>query len=230
MIFKKKQAAKNNQKPQAKPDNPYLEAQKAWDDRYWQLAKSKHNWQIACGVISVIALILTITNARLATDSHILPIAVETCQGTATNILPVQISPNNLTMIVKFALNQFIVNARTIVADADAEKALLDKVYAYSADNTLPFLADYYDKNDPFTLAANETADVAILDSMPISANTWQITFDVTKKGQGGSQEKSRWLATLTFKQGEVNQKYVSTNPFGLYVTSVTWAEISTQQ
>lgn len=228
MLFKKKRHEKDSSQRKKTLDNPYLEARAEWDDRYWRLSESKRNWQLAFGAVTVIALILAVTNTRLATQSHILPIAVETCQGTTTGILPVQVNGSALDMIVRFSLSQFIVNARTIVSDTDAQKALLDKVYAYSADNTLPFLADYYDKNDPFTLAATQTAEVNILESMPISANTWQVTFDVTDKGQGGNGEQSRWLATLTYRQGEVNPKYIAVNPFGLYVTNVTWTQIST--
>lgn len=228
MLFKKKRPITTN-KTKHSPDNPYLSARAEWDDRYWCLAQSKRNWQIACAVIGGIALILTMTNAKLSTSSHVLPIAVETCQGTPIGLLPVQLDKTTRDSLVKFALNQFILNARTIVADNDAEKALLDKVYAYSADATLPFLADYYSKHDPFVMAARTTANVTILDSMPISPTTWQITFDVAEKGEGENHSKSRWLATLTYKQGEVNPKYIAVNPFGLYVTSVTWAQLSTE-
>src|ERR1043166_9351097 len=99
--------------------------------------------------------------------------------------------------LINFAMNQFIINARTIVNDIEAEKSLLNKVYAYSADNTIRSLHDYYQKNNPFDASTYNTITVNIVNSLPVSKYTWQITWDEIKRSSHGGNVlgTSRWMA-----------------------------------
>lgn len=207
--------------------NPYIQAREEWDDRYGNMAKSIKNWQIAFAVMSIFALIMSITNARIATLSKIQPVLVETCEGSPTGFLPINGSKLQMDKVIKYSLDNFIINSRTIVGDAQAQKALLDKVYAYSADNTLMYLREYYEKNDPFIAASKYATQIKIIDTVPISSNTWQITFDETKKDAIDGEATSRWVATVTYRLGEVNPHFMVQNPFGIYITQMSWTELT---
>ena len=209
--------------------NPYLAGRKEWDDRYYNMKKAIKNWQFAFLFVAVLAAILAITNARIATQSKIKPVAVETCQGAIMGLLPVNGSVIHIDQVVRYALDQFVINAKTVVGDALAQKALLNKVYSYSADNTILYLRDFYNKNNPFMEAEKYNAQVKIIDTIPLSNNTWQITFDEIKTDPTGISiaGTSRWVATLTYKIGEVKPAFISQNPFGIYVTQLSWAQVS---
>ncbi len=209
-------------------NNPFLkgaEGRKEWNDRYMNMAKAIRNWQLAFFAAIAIAVLLTLAVVKIATASRVQPFVVETNQGMPYAIKALPSLSASDQRIINFAINQFIINAKTIVDDTEAEKALLDKVYAYSADNTIPFLHDYYQANNPFDLADQYTVSVTIVNSMPISSHTWQVTWDETKRSSSGTiMEVSRWMANLTYKFGEVNTKFMNDNPFGLYITQVAWS------
>jgi type IV secretory pathway TrbF-like protein len=213
--------------------NPFVkgaEGRREWNDRYMNMAKSIKNWQIAFFAAMVMAVILALVVAKIATESKVQPFVVETNQGMPYAIKPLTSLSNRDQRLINFAVNQFIINAKTIIADTHAEKILLDKVYAYSADNTIGFLHDYYQTNNPFTVAAQYTVTVDIINSMPIGSRTWQVTWDETKRNTaaGNILGVTRWMANLTYKFGDVDPKFMTDNPFGLYITNISWSQSQT--
>lgn len=210
--------------------NPYVagsEGRKEWNDRYMNMARAIRNWQMAFFTAMVVVILFAIVVARIATESRVQPFVVETNNGMPYAIKPMESISAQDQRLINFAVNQFIVNARTIVSDAEAEKALLNKVYAFSANNTLGFLHDYYQENNPFNLAAQYTVTVNIVNSLPISHDTWQITWDETRRSTNGDNVLgvTRWMANVTYKFGDVNPRFITDNPFGLYVTQISWSQ-----
>lgn len=229
---KEKEAGEVN--PNQELQNPYVmgaQGRQEWNDRYFNLSKAIRHWQTAFASIVMLTIIMILIIAKMSMQSRIQPVVVETSQGMPVAILPVTGTLTNSVTLVNFAINQFIINARTIVADTQAQKTMLDKVYAYSAENTLSFLHDYYQKNNPFELAAQHTLQVSIINTTQISANTWQVTWDETQKNSNGDNAANvtRWMANVTYRLGEVNAAHLTENPFGIYITQVSWSPLPTQ-
>jgi type IV secretion system protein VirB5 len=212
------------------PQNPYVkgaEGRKEWNDRYENMKKSIGAWQKAFFCSIAISIIFAIVTAKMASESRVQPFVVETNNGMPYAVKPMEAISSQDQRLINFTINQFIINARTIVNDTEAEKVLLNKVYAYSANNTISFLHDYYQKNNPFDLSGQYTVTVNIVNSLPISRDTWQITWDETKRSANGGNilGTTRWMANMTYKFGDVNQRFITDNPFGLYVTQVSWSK-----
>jgi type IV secretion system protein VirB5 len=212
------------------PLNPYIagsEGRREWDDRYRNMAKAIKNWQVAFMAAIGVAIVLSLVVARIATESRIEPFVVETNKGMPYAIVkPVAAMSAEDPRLVNYAINQFVINAKTIVNDTDAERSLLNKAYAFSADNTIGFLHEYYQKNNPFTLAAQTTVSVAIVNAMAISRNIWQVTWDETARDPAGNVIKvSRWMGNFTYRFGDPDPQFMTDNPFGLYISQATWAE-----
>jgi type IV secretory pathway TrbF-like protein len=184
-------------------------------------------WQIAFGGSLLLSIIFSVGLVVVSCQSKIKPFIVETQQGqpyaihTGTRI---SLSDERL---INFALNQFIINSRTVLPDNAAQKQLTQKVYAYSADQTIGYLHDYYQANNPFEKIAEYTVDVSIINAMPLTQNTWQITWDETKRNllDHSALSQTRWLANITFAFAEPNEKFLNDNPFGLYVTHLNWSQ-----
>lgn len=210
--------------------NPYVtgsEGRKEWNDRYMNMSESIRHWQQAFFSAMVVVILFATIVARIATESRVQPFVVETNHGMPYAIQSMRsLSPHD-QQLINFAVNQFIVNARTIVSDEQAQKTLLNKVYAFSANNTLGFLHDYYEGNNPFNLASQYTVTVNIVNSLPISHDTWQITWDETKRSTNGDNVLgvTRWMANVTYQFGDVNPRFITDNPFGLYITQVSWSQ-----
>jgi type IV secretion system protein VirB5 len=235
MIMKKFIFGNKSKDSQSSTGNPFTagsEGREEWNDRYFSMKKQIAWWQIAFLISSIIAVLLAAAAFKYSTQSHIQPVVVEVCNGEPKNLLPVSAILPNEDRLVKYAIDQFITNSRMIIADAEAQKGLLDKTYAYSAGSTLQFLNDYYHQNNPFELAKQMVTQVMIIDSIKISPHTWQITWDEIRKNVNGNDvlSKKKWVATITVQLGNVNQKFIKENPFGIFISQMSWSEIPVQK
>lgn len=213
-------------------NNPYLDTNAGraeWNDRYLNLTKHLMYWRIIA-IFALVVAIMTISLLMIfGPSSHVKTFAVETCNGAPHTIIPVSDKIPEQDALVNYALREYITNARSIIADADAEKHLLDKVYAYTAGATVGLLHDYYEANDPFKNAASYTRQVVIVNSLKISPKTWQITWDEINRNVATNAliDRTRWVATVTYQIGQVNSKYLNANPFGIYFTHMSWSQIA---
>lgn len=221
----------NNARKSSEIQNPYIkgaEGRKEWDDRYMNMSDAVKKWQIAFLIIAGLAFIELIIIAVNITQSKIKPYVVETNHGVPYAIKSVNDSISDKDqLLVNYAVNQFVMNAKTIIADTQAEKEMLSRVYAYSAGNTVSFLQDFYAQNNPFNLAGDYTVGVNIINSLRMSNNTWQITWEETKRRTNGGAllSSAKWVGQFTYKFGEVNPKHLTANPFGIYITNVSWSQ-----
>jgi type IV secretion system protein VirB5 len=215
--------------------NPYTSdalGKKEWNDRYMNMAIAIRNWQIAFFVSIVMSLVLALVVGKIATESHVQPYIVQTNNGMPLNIQSmVELSSKDKQTLAYYAVSQFIENARTVITDNDAQKTLVDKVYAYAADDSLNYLKDFYENNNPLLINSKYTVSVNNVTPMLLSNNTWQVTWDETKRDitSGELISTSRYLANLSYQFGNVNSKFITENPFGLYITQMSWSQIQDQ-
>ena len=219
-LFKKIKPASN--------ENPYLNAgRQEWNNCYDNLAKSRRYWQFAFAAAMSLAILLGFFIEKIAQRSSIQPFVIATNEGMPIVLQPAKAVAVTDIHLVNYAMNQFIINARSVINDPEAEKNVLTKVYAYSAKQTKLFLRDFYNAHDPFRIAEQFSISVQIINSLPISNHTWQLTWDETKfpRNGGPAIEKSRWMAQLHYELGAVNPQFITDNPFGIYITEINWSQ-----
>jgi type IV secretion system protein TrbF len=214
--------------------NPYVqgaEGRREWNDRYGTMHQSLRLWQLAFFSTLMGNAVLGGVLGCIAMSAQVQPFVVETHDGIPYAIAPMQSTSVHDQRLINFAINQFILNARTVVQDPAAQKALLDKVYAYAANQTLPFLHDYYQNHQPFEMAQQKTITISIISSLPISEHLWQVMWDETvhNRADGNTTQVTRWVANVTVQFGDVNPHFINANPFGLYITQVAWTPMVLQ-
>lgn len=211
-------------------ENPYVAGapgRREWNDRYFNMSNAIKQWQIAFYGMLGLVVIFAFLMVREANKVKVQPFVVEMNQGMPVAIQDMSEGDPNDKKIILFALEQFIVNARSIVSDETAEKAMLNKVYAYAADGTVSFLNDYYKENDPFQESNTHTTSIDIVNTLKVGDNTYQITWDESMRdaNTGTMMGKARYIGEVTYKMGEVDKRFVKDNPFGLYVSQLSWSE-----
>jgi type IV secretion system protein TrbF len=222
----------DSERPSGANQNPHLDrtqGRRIWNDRYLNLAKARRQWQWAFAGVLFIACALLILVFKLSLQSKLIPFVVELNKGMPMGVVSVTSNLPQLDKLTQFSLTQFITNSRTILSDSEAEKMLLDKTYAFSAEDTLGFLRTYYTEHNPFERGAHTTVQIVVLNCLKMSQSTWQITWDEIEKSKNGDAviDQSRWIATLIVQKSEPNPKFLNDNPFGIYVTQVSWAKIN---
>ena len=211
-------------------ENPYVTGapgRKEWNDRYFNMARAIKQWQIAFYAMLGLVTIFAFLMVREANKVKVEPFVVEMSDGMPIAIKDMSEGDPNDGRIILFALEQFIVNARSIVGDDTAEKAMLAKTYAYASDEAVTFLNEYYKENDPFDIAASDTTSVDIVNTLKMGDNTYQITWDETERNNinGAIINKTRWIGNVTYHMGDVDKRFVKDNPFGLYVSQLSWSQ-----
>ncbi|MBY0378404.1 MAG: type IV secretion system protein [Gammaproteobacteria bacterium] len=211
-------------------ENPYVYGalgREEWNDRYFNMARAIKQWQIAFYAMLVLVAIFAFLMVREANKVKVEPFVVEMSEGMPVAIKDMSEGDPNDSRIILFALEQFIVNARSVLGDDTAEKAMLAKTYSYASDKAVTFLNEYYKENDPFDIAANYTTSVDIVNTLKVGDNTYQITWDETERDNtnGGVINKTRWIGEVTYRMGDVDKRFVKDNPFGLYVSQLSWSQ-----
>jgi type IV secretory pathway TrbF-like protein len=213
--------------------NPFVfgeAGRREWNDRYDNMRQSIQRWQwISFGFLGLTFLLLG-GFLYLASQSRIEPYVIDVNQGMPIHLQSLNPNDTRSLQVVNYVLNQFIQNARSVLGDREAEKALLKRVYAYSANSSLSVLASFYQTRNPFDISQQKTITVQIVNSMPLTRHTWQITWDelARNRDSGDIIESHRYMATLSYAFGKVNSHFLEDNPFGLYVTDIAWAENQT--
>ncbi len=211
-------------------ENPYVKealGRKEWNDRYFNMSNAIKQWQIAFYAMLGLVLVFAFLMVREANKVKVEPFVVELNEGVPIAIKSMSEGEPNDKRIILFALEQFIVNTRSVLSDEAAERAFLSKAYAYASDKAVVFLNDYYKENDPFVEASMHTTSIDIVNTLKVGDNTYQITWDETLRdnSSGIVVGKSRYIGDLTYKMGEVDKRFAKDNPFGLYVSDVSWSQ-----
>jgi type IV secretion system protein TrbF len=129
--------------------------------------------------------------------------------------------------VTKWAIQQFIVNARTVTPDIPQQKEHLFDAYAFVRTQGYDELDAYYhdqqaDRN-PFDIAQKswvQVSNVRVLKLPP--PGTYQADWDEARTDYNTTAAQlSNWRATMKVEQGDATDR----NPIGLYITTLDWAE-----
>ena len=129
--------------------------------------------------------------------------------------------------VTKWAIQQFIVNARTVTPDIQQQKQHLFDAYAFVKTQGYDELETYYHDNrvdrNPFDIAKKswvQVSNVRVL-KLPVP-ETFQATWVETRTDYNTTvAQPSSWRATMKVEQAEATDR----NPIGLYITTLDWAE-----
>jgi len=209
-------------------ETPYLAARREWNERYSSYIAAANNWRIvALGSIAIA--ILAVVGLVLVSSQHkIVPYAVEfDGNGEVTRIARATAAstPNERQMIA--ALRNWLIGARTIYTDLQAQKSLIDQTYAMTYPDSACYqtLATFHRDKNPYRRSANETVEVTVNAVMPITSSTWQIEWtEVTKQRSGQIIDTKQYQGSITtILSAPTNEAQIMINPLGIYAQQCTW-------
>ena len=129
--------------------------------------------------------------------------------------------------IIQAQVANLIWNARTVLADQQAQKTLLDRTYAFLSTTASASLSEYYKTHSPF--GSGSTVDVEISSVLPISKESYQINWVENRFNGSQPAGTTNWKASVTVgidkKLADQPQMSLS-NPLGIYIKSLTWTQV----
>jgi len=214
--------------------DPYIKARQEYDEITHNINVSKQNWQRIAFVLGL-ALIVSITSNILTINkAHVIPYIVQVDNlGRALATTEAKELPLNDERITKAFVYQYIDMARSVVSDPVALRNDLTQVYQESIKSLQSnFLDDYYKQNNPFDYAQNKgTRHVEFLVFLKEAENTYSVEWrEIERNYDNQVLDETHYKALITVIQipptNEDQYKENPLNPFGLYVTSLSWSKL----
>jgi type IV secretion system protein VirB5 len=223
----------SNENSAPKVATPYLNARREWDERYGDSIARARTWQVvAIGAMAVAAMAVAGV-AYIGAQSKIQPfvIGIDGLGSPVAVAKPIAAGQEINQRIMISQVANWVWNARTMLADPDAQKILVDRVYAMINADTGKYLNDYYAAHPPFSTDGT-TVKVTITSVLPTSAATFEVSWTESRAEPGRMAVTTRWKASITTgsdpKMAE-KPTVALNNPLGIFVKSLTWAEAITQ-
>lgn len=206
--------------------NPYLNARREWDERYGDALARAKNWRMAAFASLAIAGIAVLGITYIGAQSKIKPFVVALDRMGNPVAMAQPVTGGAISQrIVEAQVANWLWNARSVLADASAQKVLINRVYDMVGSDAASYLSQYYSAHPPFGFVTN----VTITSVLPISKDTFQVNWDETKVLNGQNQPVQHWKANITTGQDEKladNPQVMLNNPLGLFIRNISWTPV----
>lgn len=150
--------------------------------------------------------------------------------GRAVSVIPAKQVAVKDVRLQEAVVARWVTNLRTVIADAVAQRRLVDEVYAETGQNSpdSATITEFYSKNSPFDLLTKETVDVSIESIVQQSSKTYEVAWtEVTRDLNGNLLSNHPYRAFVSVVTQEVTDaRQALVNPLDLYVTNLTWGEV----
>ena len=214
--------------------DPYIKARKEYDEITHNINASKRNWQRIAFVLGM-ALIVSITsNIFTINRAHVVPYIVQVDNvGRAIATVEAKQLPLNDERIIKAFVYQYIEMARGVISDPEALRNNLTMVYQESIKSVQSnFLDPFYKDNNPFDYAQKKgTRHIELLVFLKEAENTYSVEWrEIERNYDNQVLDETHYKALVSVIQippsSEDQYRENPLNPFGLYVTSLSWSKL----
>lgn len=212
------------------PEQSLARGRREWDDRYAGLARGRRNWQLAALALLAVDALLSAGIIHLASQSRVSPFVVEVDRlGQAVAFGPAEQLRKTDERLIRYQLNLFIRDVRSVFADPEVQKTVINRAYAHSKDGALGFLNEYFKRSNPFLRQAEGTVAVQVQSVLRLSPTSWQVQWRETRIAPAGRvATETAWQAVLGVQLSPPDTTDVLLiNPLGLYVTDINWTQTS---
>ena len=213
-------------------DNAFLRGKAAWNDMYGSALDRTKKYRYTTIVLSIALVISTFGLIVMGTQSKIQPYIVNVGQnGNIVDINSAQKAPTITTKIIKYFLQKFIINLRSVSGDNIIEKARLAEVYAsvntVGNSNALNIVKGYITENNPFVINSKFTNEVNIQTILAVGNNIYQITWEEIKRTTGGNVVSTNYYTgQISYDLEQTSDKNFQYNPFGVFITAISWSKV----
>ena len=214
--------------------DPYIKARSEYQIHTDNLNAAKQNWQrlaflLAFVCIGQLWLVLYAIN-----KAHVTPYVVDVdTLGRAQAVTEIKEAPLNDERVIRAFVYQYIDRARSVASDPEIIKSNLGNVYKDStASVQRNFLDVYYQENNPLDYMKDKgTKYIEPTIFLRQSENTYSVEWrEIERNYDNQILGETRYKGLISVVQvpptNKDNFKDNPDNPFGLYVTSVSWAKL----
>lgn len=232
MMFKKQKNVSNQQEKESGQLNPYLSARREWNERYGEYIARERLWRL----IAIICLLVTGISVGgvvyIGSQSRFVPYVVQVDKlGRPLSVGPAEKMKPVDTRVLRSMVASFIVNVRSVSADAAVLYNAINKAYSMLADGNPAKgqMNEYFrnSENDPFNRAKTESVAIQIESVFPVSENSWEVEWtEIIRSPDGKESARISMKATMeTYISPPTDENDFINNPIGLFIKEFSWTK-----
>lgn len=229
MLFGK---AKDKVLPQspASHSSPFLDAKQEWLERHGDYISAAVHWRMV-GAFALLAAILSLGgNLYQLQQIKVTPYVVEVDKlGNATAVKPLEAGGIIPKRLIQSDIVNMITNWRTVTADMDLQKRLVNKLAAYVGGSAHGTIQEWYGANNPFERAKSTLVSVDVPSlPLPVSSDSWRVSWlETIRNHQGNTMEVTAWEATVAvITVPPKDEAQIMANPSGVIITSLNFGKV----
>ncbi len=211
-------------------NNPYLQSRALWNDLYGSIQTKLENSYRIIFILSLVILSAIIGLVVIASETKIKPMPFIVHGNevlTVANANTAEFQSLKPTLAAYF-IKQFIRNARAISSDGEANANNKIAALSFTTGEATQVLKEFYEENNPNTIAQQQVKNITITSVLPKSAHTVDIRWreDSRNVHSGERVQTQNYIAHLNYhyQTPPQNEIILRHNPLGLAITHLAWS------
>lgn len=219
-------------------ENPFLNAQRTWNDHVGGVVSSLQTWQVV-GILSLLIALAGVGGMiHIGSQSKFVPFIYQVDKHNEVHAVgPLERASAVSPGIVRAAVANFINDARIVTPDVALQRKAVFRVFSMlsTKDPSTARMNEWLngtEESSPFRRAEQETVSVEIASVLPQTAETWQVDWVETVRDRQGTVkgEPARMRALVTTyvvaPTASTPDEQQNNNPAGIYVREFSWSKL----
>jgi len=209
------------------PETPYQKAGQVWDERIGSARVQAKNWRLMA--LGCLALSFATSGALIwrSLQSTVTPYIVEVDEtGAAKAVGPATEPYTPSDAQIAHHLAAFISDVRSVSTDPVVVRENWLRAYEFVTAQAATTLSAEAEANDPFADVGRRSRTVEVVSVVRVSDKSFQARWIEKTYEQGALREAKRFTGMFSVvMQPPRDAARLRTNPLGLYIASLSWAE-----
>jgi type IV secretion system protein TrbF len=209
------------------PETPYQKAGQVWDERIGSARVQAKNWRLMA--LGCLALSFATSGALIwrSLQSTVTPYIVEVDEtGAAKPVGPATEPYTPSDAQIAHHLAGFISDVRSVSTDPVVVRENWLRAYEFVTAQAATTLSAEAEANDPFADVGRRSRTVEVVSVVRVSDKSFQARWIEKTYEQGALREAKRFTGMFSVvTQPPRDAARLRTNPLGLYIASLSWAE-----
>lgn len=209
------------------PETPYQKAGQVWDERIGSARVQAKNWRLMA--LGCLALSFATSGALIwrSLQSTVTPYIVEVDEtGAAKAIGPATEPYTPSDAQIAHHLAGFISDVRSVSTDPVVVRENWLRAYEFVTAQAATTLSAEAEANDPFADVGRRSRTVEVVSVVRVSDKSFQARWIEKTYEQGALRQAKRFTGIFSVvMQPPRDAARLRTNPLGLYIASLSWAE-----
>jgi type IV secretion system protein VirB5 len=210
--------------------NPYLNAREEWLERYGSYISRAAHWRMFAFICLIITGVSVAANVFHSLQYKVVPYIVEVDRlGKAVAVSRADRATATPERVVQAEVANIIVNWRTVTADIDLQKKMIERLSFQVAGSAKGVVRQWYEQHNPYEIAKKRLIHVEVKGlPLPVSGDSYRVEWtEISRSHSGVELERTTYEATVTVQiSPPTSDAVIMKNPGGVYATAIAVAKL----